>query len=76
MYAVQIHGWNQIVYITNINKITNVVTATNLRLVEIDGYTVEVIDINKNNNDPANQRQKIVKPIVNQWLILSIQSLA
>jgi hypothetical protein len=76
MYAVQIRTWERQVYITDLTKITDVVTsATNLKLVEIDGYVIEVINPNINQNDPANHRQVAVKPIVNQWMILSIQEL-
>lgn len=75
MYCVQIHGWDRAMYITDLNKITNILTATNLKLVEIDGFYKEVININKDQTDPANIRQVDCKPIVNQWLIYSVKEL-
>lgn len=72
MYAIQIYGCTKLYYITGLDKITNIVTATNLRLVELDGYFNEVINPNADNNDQANNRKNYRKIILNQWLIVSV----
>lgn len=76
MYAIQIYGWTRSMYITDLSKLTNIITATNLKLVEIDGFYKEIIDPNVDQTASANIRQVDKKVIVNQWLITSIQLLS
>jgi hypothetical protein len=75
-YVIKIRDWTQPLYVSALSKITDYTTsASGLKMVKIEGYTTEVININIDNNLLSNTKNVEHTIIVNNYLIDYIQEI-